>query len=82
MNNISVVQAMTNVSALQAGAAQASTPVADDVRRAHVSPASTSEGLMRLVASVALHEVASREAAAVKGDRADMKTGVANITKK
>ena len=37
---------------------------------------------MRLVASVALHEVASREAAAVKGDRADMKTGVANITKK
>jgi len=83
MNNISVLQAMNNVIALQAGAAQASTAVADDVPQAHPSPTSTSsEGLMQLVATVALHEAASREAGGIKGDRADMKTGVANITKK
>jgi hypothetical protein len=83
MNNISVVQAMNNVIALQARAAQTSTAVADDAPRAHPSPTSTSsEGLMQLVATVALHEAASREAGGIKGDRADMKTGVANITKK
>jgi len=81
MNNISVVQSMTNYSASRAVEAQASTSSADDVSKAHASPESTSVGLMQPLASVVQHEVVYL-ADAVKGDKADMKTGVANITKK
>ncbi len=80
MNNISVVQSMSNYSASRAGESQASTSSADDVPLAHASPQSTSVGLMQLLATVVLHEAAYLSDA-IKGDKADMKTGVANITR-